>query len=154
MGPESLGAAGDCPQLETAPRMMINSVAISTNQPRLIRECADMCLFSEDRLGDGLNCCFFEGYSCVLNNGPSPESNAENASEGQEEKCQSGTQSEVVADAADDKRNNRAPHDSCAQNAGEGSVIFRYRIQGQRNQDRPHHRGEQADRWKSYDSNI
>src|ERR1700761_4338636 len=84
----------------------------------------------------------------VVDQGPGPKSDAQDESEGQVEKKHSGFQPVEVSNPSDDGRHDRATDDPSGENASERSVMFGDRIERQRNEDRPHHGGEEANRWK------
>ncbi len=54
----------------------------------------------------------------------------------------------MVADAPDNYWNDGPAHDCGAQNPGERTVVLRDRVECERNDNRPHHRSEQANGWE------
>src|SRR5437763_6309424 len=90
--------------------------------------------------------------SGIGDNRPGPETDCEHTSESEIEKTKSNTQAKVIADASDNDRNDGAAHDPGAQDPCKRSVILGNRIQGERNQNRPHDGSEETDSGKRIQS--
>src|SRR5258708_4008130 len=87
---------------------------------------------------------FFETNGGIVDDGPCPEANAEDKPKRNVEKCKAAAQSREVSDAPNDHRHHGSAYDSRTQNAREGTVELRDRIERKRHNNGPHHRSKEA----------
>src|SRR5688572_16639321 len=73
-----------------------------------------------------------------------PETDAQHPRERDEDEREANTEPEPIGDPSHDERHERSTHDAGAQDSGDRAVIFRDRVQREREDDRPHHRGDEA----------
>src|SRR5258708_6031986 len=75
---------------------------------------------------------FFGANGGIVDDGPCPEANAEDKPKRNVEKCKAAAQSREVSDAPNDHRHHGSAYDSRTQNAREGTVELRDRIERKR----------------------